>query len=782
MSETSNSAARVRPSPWSSRVIAVLLGLIALWLVGGGAWLLSLGGSAYYLLAGLGCLISAALYISRRPTGGLLAYLLVFAGTCIWALAEVGADYWQLLPRVSGPAVFAVIVLIHALGRYRERRRLAWALAAVAAIAGVLFVASLTRMPAPTGGLGPATASVLPGDDWTAFGRTLTGTRFSPAAQITPNNVGSLQVAWTLRTGDLPGAYPDESAAHTFEATPLKVGNLVYFCTPHNLVFAVDADTGKRIWRFDPKLNTKGAGLLACRGVSYFEAAAGSGECARRIVYGTLDARLIALDALTGKPCSGFGNGGFVALRDGLGVAPDGYYSVTSPTTIANGIAVLGGFVFDGLETEEPSGVVRGYDATSGALVWSWDSGAKDENWRPKPGEHYTRGSPNSWSVMSADPELGLVYVPMGNATPDYVGMHRTPEHDRYSSAVVALDTRTGARRWHFQTVHHDLWDYDIGSQPVLFEMPMPDGTMIPALAQPTKQGDIYILDRRTGAPLTEVVDRPVPRGAIPTERYSPTQPASVGFPSPLSPEKLTEQDMWGATPLDQLICRIRFRSALYTGRYTPPSTKPTIQYPSNFGVMDWGSVAIGDNGRTMFVNSSHLPMIMQLISRKEIERKGPPKHNMFSPQKGTPYAANPTQMLSPLGIPCNAPPWGKLTAIDLATRTIKWQRPLGTSRDQAPLGIAVPGAPNIAGAVATAGGLLFIGATTDNFLRAFSTATGSELWRARLPAGGQAAPVTYVSNRTGRQYVVMAAGGHQVLGTRTGDHVIAYALPRTGP
>jgi quinoprotein glucose dehydrogenase len=369
--------------------------------------------------------------------------------------------------------------------------------------------------------------------------------------------------------------------------------------------------------------------------------------------------------------------------------------------------------------------------------------------------------------------------VPMGNATPDYVGMHRTPEHDRYSSAVVALDSRTGARRWHFQTVRHDLWDYDIGSQPVLFDLPTADGTRVPALAQPTKQGDIYILDRRTGRPLTKVVERPVSRGTIPTERYASTQPVSVGFPSPLSTDKLAEKDMWGVTPLDQLVCRIRFRAAGYTGRYTPPSTRPTIQYPSNFGVMDWGSVAIGDGGATMFVNSSHLPMIMQLIPRKELERQGAPKHNIFSPQVGTPYAANPTQMLSPLGIPCNAPPWGKLTAIDLATRKIKWQRPLGTTRDQAPFGIAVPGAPNIAGAVATAGGLLFIGATTDNYLRAFSTATGEELWRARLPAGGQAAPITYVSDRTGRQYIVIAAGGHQLLGTTTGDHVIAYALPR---
>lgn len=762
---------------WYSRAIGSLLGIIGLWLAGGGGWLVALGGSAYYLMAGIGCLISAGLYMARRETLGCIVYLLVFATTCIWALVEVGGDFWQLLPRIAGPAVFAAIVLVHGLFRPPGKRGIAWAATAMAIAALVLFVASLTRLPELSGGHGLA-QSPLPGDDWVAFGRTPAGTRYSPANQITPANVGSLEVAWTLRTGDLPSAYPNEKAAHTFEATPLKVGDLVYVCTPHDIVVAVDADTGSEKWRFDPKLDTTGAGLLACRGVSHFQSAASGGECPSRIILGTTDARLIALDALTGKPCTGFGQHGFVTLKDGLGVSPDGYYAVTSPPTVANGVAVVGGFVFDGQETEEPSGVIRGYDATTGALLWSWDSGAKDENWRPTEGEHYTRGSPNGWSVMSADPDLGLVYVPMGNATPDYVGMHRTPEHGRYSSSVVALDIRTGKRRWHFQTVHHDLWDYDIGSQPVLFDMPMPGGSAVPALAQPTKQGDIYILDRRTGAPLTDVAERPVPKGDIPTERYSPTQPVSVGFPSPVSKPVLEESDMWGTTPLDQLLCRIRFRSAVYKGRYTPPSTRRTLQYPTAFGAMDWGSVSIGDGGRTMFVNSSNLMMEMQLIPREQAI-EGTPGNKMFSPQRGTPYAANPVQVFSPLGIPCNAPPWGKLTAIDLATRTIKWERPLGTTHDHAPLGIAVPGAPNIAGSLATGGGLLFIGATIDDYLRAFDTRSGKELWRSRLPAGGQAAPISYVSGRTGRQYVVIAAGGHQALETTTGDYVVAYALPK---
>jgi len=770
-----------RERKWGAWAIGAALGLIGLYLAGGGAWLLLLGGSPYYLLAGIGCIFSGWSYLAGRTERGFRIYMVVFAATCIWALIEVGFASWPLVPRIVGPAVFAAIVLIHRLFKRHGPSTFAWASTGVAVLVFSGFFALVTHLPATTGGILTGPLEAAPADDWTAFGREQTGTRFAPASQITPANVGSLELAWTLRTGDLPSAYSGERSAHAFEATPLKIGNLVYICTPHDMVIAADADTGKEKWRFDPKIDTEGVGILACRGVSYFEAEDAEQTCPKRIIYGTLDARLIALDALSGKPCEGFGEGGEVQLKDGLGAAPNGYYAVTSPPAIANGIAAIGGWIYDGQETHEPSGVIRGYDAVTGKLAWSWDSGAEDENWLPKEGEEYTRGSPNSWSVLSADPKLGLVFVPMGNATPDYVGMHRTKLHGRYSSSVVALDSRTGKRRWHFQAVHHDIWDYDMGSQPVAIDMPMPDGSIVPALAVPTKQGDIYILDRRTGAPLTAVEEQSVPKGDIPTERYSPTQPVSTGFPTPVSDFTLRERDMWGATPLDQLWCRIRFRSADYIGRYTPPSTNLTIQYPSNYGAMDWGSVSIGDNGKTMFVNSAHVPMTMQLIPHETIEKGSKPADRGFSPQLGTPYAANPVAMLSPLGIPCNAPPWGKLTAIDLASRTIKWQRPFGTSKDMAPLGIAVPGAPNIAGSVATGGGVLFIGAAVDDYLRAFDTSTGRELWRARLPAGGQAAPISYVSNRTGRQYVVIAAGGHQMLGTTLGDFLVAYALPNGG-
>ncbi|MBV1917162.1 MAG: membrane-bound PQQ-dependent dehydrogenase, glucose/quinate/shikimate family [Sphingomonadaceae bacterium] len=762
---------------WGAGLLGTLLGAIGLWLAGGGAWLLSLGGSAYYLLAGAGCGLAAAFYFSRRERAAMAAYLAVFAGTCIWALAEIGTDFWQLVPRVGGPAVMAAIVIIHWQFSHGKSRRIAWSMSALAAIAFAVLLGSITGLPSASGAMltGPLPATMA--DDWAAFGKSQAGTRYSRADQITPENIGSLEVAWTLRTGDLPSAFPDMPGALTFEATPLKVGELIYLCTPHNLVIAADADTGKERWRFDPKLQLKQPMLFACRGVSYAQTGDEGAQCASRIIYPTLDARLIALDALTGEPCSSFGSQGMVDMTENLGEVPAGSYVVTSPPAIANGVAIVGSFVIDGKFSPNPSGVIRGYDVVTGERLWAWDASSRDENRVPGPGEQYTRGAVNSWTVSSADPELGLVYLPLGNVSPDFAGWNRTAEEERYTSSVVALDTRTGKRRWHFQTVHHDLWDYDVPAQPVLFDMPVPGGGTRPALAQPTKQGEIFILDRRTGKPLTEVEEQPVPQGDVPLERYSPTQPVSTGFASPFSPEPLTEKDMWGATPLDQLYCRIRFRSARYDGRFTPPSTDLTLQHPGNYGIMNWGSVTIGNGGKTMLVNSSHLAMTNQLTPYAGPE-KGPPGHAEFAPQRGTAYAAITKVLLSPLGIPCNAPPWGKLTAIDLTSRKIAWQRPFGTTRDHAPLGIAVPGAPNMAGSVATAGGVLFIGASIDNYLRAYDTKTGAELWRTRLPAGGQASPISYVSEKTGKQYVLIAAGGHQMMDTALGDYVIAYALP----
>jgi len=771
---------------WALGGFLVLVGL-ALGL--GGAWLASLGGSLYYVLTGLGCLVSGVLICCGRRLGTWV-YLAVFLLTLLWALWEVGTDFWQLLPRIGGPLFILVYMLMPWVqrafaaqpARKTPTRFLPLAVAAggvaVLAGAGLTSQGSVSAMPASTSALPQSTAVELD-DNWEHYGRTLSGTRYSPASAITPENASNLEVAWTYRTGDIAANYPKTTSAFMFQATPIKVGDTLYFCTPHDIVVALDADTGKEKWRHDPKTDDTGVAMLVCRGVSYFQTREAVSDCPRRILVGTIDGRMIALDAQTGKRCQSFGTNGEISLRDGLGPTKPGHQYSTSPATIIGNAAVVGGFVLDGVATNLPSGVVRAFDARDGKLLWAWDIG-RPEGTPLKPDEIFTTGTPNAWTLFSADPELGLVYVPTGNSTPDFFGGNRTPVSDKYSSSVVALDAKTGQARWHFQTVHHDLWDYDIGSQPVLIDLPTPGGT-VPALIQPTKHGEIYLLDRRDGKPLATVEERAVPKGNIPEERYAPTQPWSTGMHS-FTPAPLVEKDMWGATPLDQMWCRIQFRQMRYQGKFTPPSTHRTLQYPGNFGVIDWGSVAVDEARGLMIVNTSGMPLTVRLVPRKEADKQlvasAGNGHKGLSPQYGTPYAVDFAPFLSPLGLPCNAPPWGTLAAVNLKTKKLVWEKPLGTTRDHAPLGIAVPGVFNLGGAVVTKGGVTFIAATIDNYLRAFDTTTGKLLWEGRLPAGGQANPMTYTSSRSGKQYVVIAAGGHGFMGTTPGDYVIAYALP----
>lgn len=776
------------------KILAATLLAISAWLTLGGARLVTLGGSWYYLLTGLATAVAAVLIWRGRRLGFWL-YLATFAATVIWAIAEVGLGFWLLAPRIGLPLVFALLVLL-AMRRPGKRTAASTTRSALArgiamfailggALGAVFFYGPVAHTAVVQGAAAQATAIAAPtiSDDWRAYGRTSAGTRYAPAAEITPANVHRLAVAWTYRTGDLPQAYPGNTAGYMFEATPLKVGDTLYLCTPHDIVIALEADTGKERWRHDPHIDTTGVYTLACRGVAYHEASAAVPDCPQRILVATLDGRMIALDAATGAPCPGFGNGGEISLREGLGPIKPGYHLVTSPPTIIGDVAVVGGFVLDNMSTSEPSGVVRGFDARTGRQLWAWDAGRPEEAGPWRAGDSYTRGSPNAWSIFSADESLGLVYVPTGNATPDYYGGTRTAAMDRYSSSVVALEAATGELRWAFQTVHHDLWDYDVASQPVLVDLPV-DGETVPALIQPTKQGEIFLLDRRDGKPLAAVEERPVPRGNVPGERYSPTQPASVGMPR-LTPAPLTEEDMWGTTPLDQLWCRIEFRKLRYQGNFTPPGLDASLSWPGNNGIMNWGSVSVDESRQLMAVSSSYMPLLLQLIPRAQApegERITLDGAAAISPQIGTPYAVRTARpFLSPLGVPCNAPPWGRLSVVDLKARKLVWQRPLGTSRDHAPFGIAVPGAFAQGGAVVTGGGVIFIGAALDNYLRAFDIASGEELWKGRLPAGGQATPMSYVSAKNGKQYVVIAAGGHQYMQTTLGDYVIAYTLPDRG-
>ena len=782
----SHIATKNRLISWPLGALLIAVGAV---LAGGGAWLATLGGSLYYLPVGLACLASGIL-VCRGSTIGLWLYLLVVAVTLVWAVAEVGLAFWLLLPRVAGPLVVLLYMLTpgvrHALGLRRADTRTEPvakprgighpAIAAAAALV-LLGVCGLAFYWSTGSAQSVDAVSPQPATTWSDYAGGKAGDRFSPAAQITPANVGRLKVAWTYRTGDLP---PSPRAIQMFEATPLQIGNTLYLCTGHDIVIAVDADTGKERWRHDPKVDSTDVYTLACRGVSYHQAErAGTEPCHRRILVGTVDGRMIALDADTGRSCEDFGQNGEISLRVGLGPVKPGMQFVTSPPMIVGNAAIVGGFILDNMGTDEPSGVVRAFDVASGKQLWAWDAGRHDPNALPKPGETYVHSSPNAWSLFSADEKLGLVYVPTGNPSPDHFGGQRSPDMERYGSSVVALDATTGKLRWSFQTVHHDLWDYDVASQPVLVDMPI-GGQTVPALIQPTKQGEIFLLDRRNGHPLAPVEERKVPQGDVPGEHYSPTQPVSHAFPS-LVPPPLREADMWGATPIDQMWCRIQFHRMRYAGRFTPPSLEGSLVFPGNNGIMNWGSVAVDAERQILIAPTSYMPLIAKLIPRAaapNTDRIVVDGSAAISPMAGTPYAARTERpFLSPLGLPCTAPPWGRLTAIDLKSRQILWQRPLGTTADHAPLRIPVPGVFNQGGAIVTRSGLVFIGATMDNYLRAFDIKTGKELWKGRLPAGGQALPMSYVSPKTGKQYVVIAAGGHSFMHTKLGDYVVAYSL-----
>jgi quinoprotein glucose dehydrogenase len=784
-------------------ITGLILAAIGLLLAAGGLDLAVHGGSLYYLLAGL-ALVASGLLLLRRRAIAVILYAIVVAATLLWSLAEVGLDGWALVPRLVAPAVLGLwIATPWVAGRAGIAR--GWRLgggAACLAMIALVFVAgwmmSARRWTqdgaiAAAGTVASARSGVAPGD-WVYYGRTADGTRYSPLAQITPANVGKLQVAWRFHSGDLPR--PGENAhgrEFNFEATPIKVGDSVYFCTPHRDIVALDAVSGRQRWRFRPRNDTSANIYLACRGVAY-TAVPGS-PCAERIVSTTADARLFALDARTGRLCPGFGANGYVDLRQGLGDVPPGFHFISSQPMIARGKIILSGWVYDNQTEGEPSGVIRAFNVATGTLAWGWDMGRADPTAPLKTGETYTRGTPNGWGAYTADDRLGLVYVPMGNATPDYWGAKRRPFDERYSSAIVALDIDSGRERWHFQTVHHDVWDFDLPIAGSLVDLA--DGT--PALLQTTKQGQLYLLDRRNGHPLATVAERRVPQGGLPGDRLAATQPFSTGMPS-LAPADLAERDMWGATPIDQMLCRIQFRRSRYQGQYTPPSLQGTIAYPAFDGVIDWQGATIDPARRLLIANTSYLPFLVKAMPQEKAIAKGlihrwagwasgqpypQPPEFADSPQYGTPYEVTVKPWLNPLGAPCVRPPWGKMVAIDLSTRKIVWQRPIGTTRDmglfKTHYNLLLPtGMFNIGGSAVTAGGLIFVGAYADDYIRAIDERDGRILWKARLPAGGQATPAVY-RGRDGRDYVVIAAGGHGGLGTRNGDTLVAFALPKAG-
>jgi quinoprotein glucose dehydrogenase len=613
--------------------------------------------------------------------------------------------------------------------------------------------------------------------DWPAYGADAGGRRWSPLRQITPANVGALEIAWVHRSGDVLDGTTSLGKS-SLQVTPILVDGTLYACSPRGRVFALDPESGRDRWRYDPGVDASPFYVVNCRGVStWLDAAAPEGvSCRRRIYVGTLDARLIALDATTGAPCADFGASGTVDLGAGIGERAPGEYGVTSPPAVIGGRVVVGSMVLDNRRTDSPGGVVRAFDARTGALVWSWDPVPPG---RAAANGHFARGTTNAWAPLSADEARGLVFVPTGNTSPDYYGGQRDGL-DHYSSSVVALDADTGAVRWSFQTVHHDVWDYDVPAQPTLFDWPGPNGA-VPALIQATKLGHLFVLARETGAPLLPVEERPVPQaGAVPGETLAPTQPFPV-LPAPLHPASLSADEAFGFTPWDRAACRQAIAALRSDGVFTPPSAQGSVQYPGMVGGMNWGGVAVDPERGLLVVNTQRIATRIRLVTREELRAKygdTPPAYGV-EPQEGTPYALERAPLLGPLGAPCNPPPWGTLAAIDLASGALRWEVPLGTTRDLAPWPLWLnTGTPNLGGPLVTASGLVFIGATTDFFLRALDVETGHELWKGRLPTAGHATPMTYRLRPDGRQYVVIAAGGHGLLGTPPSDALVAFALP----
>ena len=771
---------------------AALIAIIGLVLTGGGGWLLSLGGSPYYLVTGLAFLATAIL-LFRRSAAALWLYALIVLGSLGWAIWEVGFDWWQLGPRGGVIVLLGLWLMLPAIrrplgfasptGMPYPASPLPLAVASLVAIAVAGY--SMTQDPHDRAGTlptdivnaTPALGGNVPAGEWHQYGRTQYGQRYSPLDQINTENVSTLKVAWQYQTGDVK--LPDDVGETTYQVTPLKIGDTLYMCTPHNWAIALDAGTGKEKWKYDSNSGMNpDRQHQTCRGVTYYaDPAATSGTaCATRVYLPTSDARLIALDAETGDVCTSFAENGVLHLEKGMPYNPAGYYYSTSPPVITDGKIIIGGAVNDNYSTQEQSGVIRAFDVNSGALVWNWDSGNPDVTTPLPEGQVYTVNSPNSWSVFSYDEALGLVYIPLGNQVPDQLGMGRSEHVEKYSSSIVALDIKTGAVRWVRQTVHHDLWDMDVPAQPALIDITS-DGTTVPALVGPTKQGDIYVLDRRSGEPIIPVKEVPAPTGAIPEDFSAPTQPLSdLTF----SPPPLTEKNMWGISMFDQLACRIDFLSMKYEGRYTPPSLEGTIVYPGNFGTFNWGSVAVDPERQVMFGMPTYLAFTSRLVPRDQVPPKGQGEKGSeqgLNRNDGAPYGVFMGPFLGPLGIPCQAPPWGYVAGANLATGEIAWKHKNGTVMDMTPLPLPFKvGVPGIGGPMMTKGGVAFLGAAVDDYLRAYDVTSGRQLWEARLPAGGQATPMTYTVGE--KQYVLIVAGGHGSVGTKPGDYVIAYTLP----
>ncbi|WP_337022663.1 MULTISPECIES: membrane-bound PQQ-dependent dehydrogenase, glucose/quinate/shikimate family [unclassified Pantoea] len=783
-----------------NKLTSIVLAILALALLYMGGKLLMLGGSAFYALMAVGLLITAIL-LFRNQRSALALYAVLMWITLAWIIWEVGFDKWQWIPRGD---LFGVIGLWLAVPwvvkpLYQGERRFHTFLGGTVIVMIVVVIGLCFYDPLPQAGTisnaREQASEQGAANDWTAYGGTTDGQRFSSLNQITKENVQNLEVAWTYHTGDL--RQDADASEYTFEATPVKANGMLYFCTPHNEVHALDPETGAVKWKYTPN---KDRSYLqqhqTCRGVSYYEqspvaaqdSAAAPAICRKRIFNATTDAQLIALDADTGKPCADFGTNGVVDLHANMGeVRPHALMQTAAPL-VAGKLVIVGGSVMDnGFNSGNPSGVIRAYDAVTGRLVWNFDP-SNPENTAPiAAGQNYPQDTPVAWGTLSADLKNGLVYVPFGNASPDEVGIERDANSntEKFRDALVALDLQTGAFKWRYQSSNHDLWDRDNPSQPSLLDIDY-QGQKQPVVILPTKTGNLFVLNRLTGQPVYPVNQVKVStEGGVPGEKFAATQPvSSLNF----IPDPLTEKSMWGITPFDQMSCRMDFRSLRYDGNpWTPATEAGSLIFPGNIGVFNWGSVAVDPQRQMLIAAPVRLAYKYNLIKRtpqtetqRLFTKDGQPYWNENF--QGD-YAIHIQQLASGLGIPCIAPPWGRMVGVDLKTGKTEWLRRVGVTKNLKtsflpgrfpigfPMGMVAHGGPLL-----TAGDLVFHGATADNFFRAYDSITGELLWQTELSAGAQATPSTFMG-KDGKQYVVIAAGGHGSLGTQAGDSVVAFRL-----